>query len=146
MLIIPFVCIFFFSSNKIFHHSFLSPYRSQSLQILYNLQRVEVSCAKENHNAELSCDFFLPFSFFISHSSVMHWEIVSKDFSGTITPRILKMGTNIGYDLLYHVRKNQHPHIYHSLNLSMSNRKFYHQKNENFQIKILIFFIFLLKT
>ena len=24
--------------------------------------------------------------------------------------------------------------------------KFYHQKNENFQIKILIFFIFLLKT
>ena len=40
-----------------------------------------------------------------------------KDLSGTPAPRILKFGTNIGYDHLYRVRKNQHPHIYHSLYL-----------------------------
>ena len=42
-----------------------------------------------------------------------------KDFSGTTAPRILKFGTNIGYDLLYGVRENQHPHSYHSLYLSI---------------------------
>ena len=42
-----------------------------------------------------------------------------KDLSGTPAPRILKFGTNIGYDHLYRVRKNQHPHIYHSLYLSI---------------------------
>ena len=30
-----------------------------------------------------------------------------KDFSGTTVPRILKFGTNIGYDKLYCVLKNQ---------------------------------------
>ena len=33
-----------------------------------------------------------------------------KDFTVTTAPRILKFGTNIGYDLLYCVRQNQHPH------------------------------------
>ena len=31
-----------------------------------------------------------------------------KDFSETAAPRILKFSTNIGYDLLYRVRENQH--------------------------------------
>ena len=33
-----------------------------------------------------------------------------KDFSGTTVPRILKFGTNIGYDKLYCVLKNR-PHM-----------------------------------
>ena len=42
-----------------------------------------------------------------------------KDFSGTTVPRILKFGTNIGYDKLYRVLKNQ-PHMaYQSLYLSI---------------------------
>ena len=78
---------------------------------------VEVSYVRENHNAEISSDIFLPFSFFsISRSSVMHREICVKDFSGTTAPRISKFGTHIGYDHLYHVRKNQN--FYHSLYMS----------------------------
>ena len=36
-----------------------------------------------------------------------------EDFSGITAPRILKFDKNIGYDLLYRVRENQHPHAYH---------------------------------
>ena len=42
-----------------------------------------------------------------------------KDFSGTTEPRILKFGTNVGYNLLYCVRENQLPPPYHSLYLSI---------------------------
>ena len=42
-----------------------------------------------------------------------------KDFSGTIEPRILKFGTNVGYNLLYCVRENQPPPAYHSHYLSI---------------------------
>ena len=41
-----------------------------------------------------------------------------KDFAGTAEPRILKFGTNVGYNLLYCVRENQPPPAYHSLYLS----------------------------
>ena len=41
-----------------------------------------------------------------------------KDFAGTIAPRILKFGTNVGYDL-YCVKENQPPLVYHSLYLSV---------------------------
>ena len=41
-----------------------------------------------------------------------------KDFSGTTEPRILKFGTNIGYNLLYCLRENQPPPAYHSHCLS----------------------------
>ena len=34
-------------------------------------------------------------------------------------PRTLKFGTNIGYDLLYCVKENQHAAAYHSLYLSI---------------------------
>ena len=40
---------------------------------------------------------------------------MSKDFSGTIAPRILKFGTNVGYDLLYCVKENQHAASFHCL-------------------------------
>ena len=42
-----------------------------------------------------------------------------KDFSGTTTPRILKFGTNVGYDKLYCIKENQPPPAYHSLYLSI---------------------------
>ena len=46
-------------------------------------------------------------------------EIFVKDFSGATRPRILKFGTNIKYDRLYCVLKNQ-PHMaYQSLYLSI---------------------------
>ena len=32
---------------------------------------------------------------------------MSKDFSGTTVPRVLKFGPNVGYDLLYYVKENQ---------------------------------------
>ena len=34
-------------------------------------------------------------------------------------PRILKFGTNVGYDLLYCVKENQYAAAYHSLYLSI---------------------------
>ena len=42
-----------------------------------------------------------------------------KDFSGTTESRILKFGTNVGYNLLYCVRENQPPPAYHSHYLSI---------------------------
>ena len=46
-------------------------------------------------------------------------ETFVKDFSATTWPRILKFGTNIGYNKLYHVLENQ-PHIaYQSLYFSV---------------------------
>ena len=54
--------------------------------------------------------FFSIFSFFsISHANVIHREIYVKDFSGTTASRILKFGTNVGYDLFHCVRENQSP-------------------------------------
>ena len=46
-------------------------------------------------------------------------EICVKDFSGTTVPRILKFGTNIGNDLLYCVKENQHAAAYHYPYLSI---------------------------
>ena len=44
---------------------------------------------------------------------------MSKDFSGTTVPRILKFGTNVGYDLLYCVKENQLAAAYQSPYLSI---------------------------
>ena len=49
----------------------------------------------------------------------MYKEIFVKDFSGTTRPRILKFGTNIRYDRLYCVLKNQPHMVYQSLYLSI---------------------------
>ena len=60
--------------------------------------------------------FFFHVCFFsISHSNVIHREICVKDFSGTTAPRILKFGTNVGYNWLHCVRENQPPDAYHFL-------------------------------
>ena len=63
--------------------------------------------------------FTIFFLFSISHSNVIHREICVKDSSGTTAPRILKFGTNVGYDLLYCVKKNQPAAAYHCLYLSI---------------------------
>ena len=55
--------------------------------------------------------FFFGFSFFFHLSlqcNTYYREICVEDSSGTIAPKILKFGTNIGYDLLYCVKENQH--------------------------------------
>ena len=58
----------------------------------------------------LHSSIFLSFQFFF----------FIKDFSGTTVPRILKFGTNIGYDKLYCLLKNQpHDMAYQSLYLSI---------------------------
>ena len=72
-------------------------------------------------------------SFSISHSNVIHREICVKDFSGTSVPRILKFGTNVGYDLLYCVKENQHAAAYHSPFLSIFLS---HQANFLLQISL----------
>ena len=61
--------------------------------------------------------FTIFFHFSISYSNVIHREICVKDSLGTTTPRILKFGTNVGYDLLYCVIENQHAAAYHCLYL-----------------------------
>ena len=73
-------------------------------------------------NSKMLIYFYLlfPFSLFsISHSNIIHREICVKDFSGTTVPRILKLGTNVGYDFLYRVKENQHVAAYHSPYLSI---------------------------
>ena len=117
LLIIPFICPFFFLSNKTFRHRILHSYYSQSLQICVHLESGQEYCGTENQDAEIYFYHLFPFS--ISHSNVIHREICVKDFSGTTAPRVLKFGTNIGYDLLYCVKENQHAAAYYSLYLSI---------------------------
>ena len=102
LLIIPFICPFFFLSNKTFRHRIIhSSYYSQSLQCCIHLESGQVYCGKENQDSMIEFCLLFPFSFFsISHSNVIHREICVNDFSGTTVPRILKFATNVEYDLL----------------------------------------------
>ena len=95
--------------------------RAKVLKFLTHLESGQVYCGRENQDPEVY--FYLLFScllFSISHSNVIHMEICVKDFSGTTAPRILKFGTNIGYDLLYCLKENQHAATYHSLYMYLS--------------------------
>ena len=85
-------------------------------------------CITENKAKDLRIIFALFFYFSISHSKVMNMEIFVKDFSGTTGPRILKFGTNIKYDRLYCVIKNQPYMAYQSLYLYifLSFQQFFH--------------------
>ena len=66
-----------------------------------------------------------------------------KDFSGTTVPRILKFGTNIGYDKLYCVLKNQPNMAYQFLYLSifLSNKFFHHISLESMSARVFKFCI-----
>ena len=120
LLIIPFICPFFVLSNKTFSHRILSSYYSQSLQVLYTLERCQVYCGKESQDSMIKfCLLFPVFLFSISHSNVIHREICVNNFSGTTVPGILKFGTNVGYDLFCCVKENQYAAAYHSPYLSI---------------------------
>ena len=56
---------------------------------------------------------------FVFSVNMLQTFVFVKEFSGTTIPRILKFGTNIGYDLLYCVIETQPPSTYHSLYLSI---------------------------
>ena len=98
MLTISFICPFFFLSNQIFCYRFLGFYESQSLQTSYTPW--EWPSIVEQKTKMLRFIFTIFFHFSISHTNVIQREISVKVFSGTTAPRILKFGTNVGYDLL----------------------------------------------
>ena len=78
---------FSFSPMNIFVTDFSASKGVRVFKVCLYLQSVEVSCVKENHNAEISFDF----TFFPSLIlSVMQSEICVKYFSGTTERRILK--------------------------------------------------------
>ena len=94
--------------------------RAKVLKFCIHLKSGQVYCGKENQDAEINfCLFFQFFLFSISHSNVIHREICVKDFSGTTAPRILKFGSNVGYNVLQPVRENQPPDAYYFLYLSI---------------------------
>ena len=94
--------------------------RAKVFKFCVHLESGQVYCGKGNQDAEINFCLLFPFLLFsISHSNVIHREICDKDFSGTTAPRILKFGTNVGYDLLHCVRENQPPDAYHFLYLSI---------------------------
>ena len=94
--------------------------RARVFKFCIHLEKGPVYCGKENQDAVINfCILFPIFLFSISHSSVIHREICVKNLSGTTAPRISKFGTNVGYDLLYCVKENQHAAAFHSLYLSI---------------------------
>ena len=96
--------------------------RARVFKFLIHLESGQIYCGTENQDAEIYFYLLFPFFLFsISHSNVIHREICVKDFSGTTVPRILTLGTNVGYDLLYRVKENQHAAAYHSPYLSIFN-------------------------
>ena len=80
--------------------------RAKVFKFCIHLESCQVYCGKENQDAEINVCLLFPF---FRLSDVIHREICVKDFSGTTAPRILKTGTNVGYDLLHCVRENQPP-------------------------------------
>ena len=94
--------------------------RARVFKFLIHLEIGQVYCGTENQDAEIYFYHLFPFFLFsISHSNLIHREICVNAFSGTTAPRILKFGTNVGYDLLYCGKENLHAAAYHSLDLSM---------------------------
>ena len=94
--------------------------RAKVFKFRIYLECGQVCCGKENQDAEINFWLLFPFLLFsITHSSIIHRGICVKDVSGTTAPRILKFGTNVGYDLLHCVRENQPPDVYHFLYLSI---------------------------
>ena len=70
----------------------------------------KVSCGKKQD----AVPSFSIFPFSVSHSNVkhIHGTIGDKKFSGTTTPRILKVDINFGCDLLYRGKENRLPVAY----------------------------------
>ena len=121
---------------KISVTDFSASMRAKVFKFCIHLESGQVYCAKENQDAEINfCFLFLFLLFSISHTIVIHREICVKDFSETTAPRILKFGTNVGYDLLHCVREKQPPDAYHFLYLFIFLS---HQSNFLLQISRLL--------
>ena len=94
----------FLSPIKISVKEILAPVRTRVLEFCIHPKRGQIYCGKENQDVVINfCLLFPLFLYSISHSNVIHREICVKDFSGTTTPRILKFGTNVGYELLFYI-------------------------------------------
>ena len=116
----PLFVHFSFSPIKFSVTDFSASMRARVFKFLIHLEGGQVYCGTENQDAEIYFYHLFPFFLFsISLSNVIHREICVKDFSGTTAPRILKFGTNVGYDLLYCVKENQLAAANHSLYLSI---------------------------
>ena len=99
---------------------FSASMRARVFKFLIHIESGQVYCGTENQDSEIYFYLLFPCLLFsISHSNVIHREVCVKDFSGTTAPRILKFGTNVGYDLLYCVKENRHAAAYRSLYLSI---------------------------
>ena len=81
--------------------------RAGVFNFLIHLKSRQIYCGTENQDAKIYFYHFFPFSISHSNGIHVHREIRVKNFSGTTAPRILKFGTNVGYDL-YCVKENQH--------------------------------------
>ena len=91
--------------------------KPESSNFLYTLRGAKYIVGQKTKMLRFIFTIFFLFS--ISHSNIIHKDICVKDSSGTTTPRILKFDTNVGYDLLYCVKENQHAAAYHCLYLSI---------------------------
>ena len=112
----PLFVHFSFSPIKLFVTEFSAPITARVFKFCIHLESGQVYCGKENQDSVINFCLLFPFFLFsISHSNVIHREICVKDYSGTTAPRILKFGTNVGYDLLYCVKENQPAASYHCL-------------------------------
>ena len=115
MLIIPYICPSF-SPIAIYISDLSGPMRARVFKFVYTYRGLVLLCKRKARYYDLFCLLFPFCPFSICHSNVRHSKICVKDSSGTRKPRILKVCTNIGFDL-YFVRENQHPPAYHSLYL-----------------------------
>ena len=99
-VIIPSICTFFFHSNKIYCHTFLGPYESQSFKLCIHLQRVEKYCVQESHGAGIYFAFIFSFVY-LAHQCIYcirkFMSEISRELLFITAPRNLKFGTNIAY-------------------------------------------------
>ena len=97
---------FSFSPIKFSVTDFSASMRARVFKFLIHLESDQVYCETENQDPDIYFYLLFPCLLFsISLSNVIHREICVKDFSGTTALRILKFGTNVGYDLLYCVKR-----------------------------------------
>ena len=97
MLISPFICSFFFLSNKNLCHRFLSSCWSQSLQILYTLRGwPSILCKRNSRCYYLFC---LLFQFFIFYHLSFRCNAYGH-FSSKISQELLDSGFEILYKAL----------------------------------------------
>ena len=104
----------FLSLIEISVTEFSAPIYSSFFKVCIPLDNAQVYCVRENQMARICFSILFPLcSFTICH--ILNMEISVKHFSGTARHRMMKFGTNIGYDKLYCVRKNQPSPAYQSL-------------------------------